>query len=156
MTSVDSRLLPHDHCSVTSLMKGHQQQSLSEYPTSSHCDRVIALDSQFGVRILRSKQISSHSPQRFHRSTGGSSLVRSKNAHFQLSIGSIQHIIHECTTDSRYFGFGYIRVSPVIGNRSCLRCSYGFPVSPLSPPLKLISNTRSLTIFSRPLRVVVP
>ena len=47
-------------------------QSLSEYPTSS-----AVIGSSFGILNVTTFCASSHFPQRFHRSTGGSSQVRS-------------------------------------------------------------------------------
>ena len=46
----------------------------------------LLLDSQLDVHILRSQQIWCYSPQRFQ--------IRSENAYFQLSISSVQHVIH--------------------------------------------------------------
>ena len=61
-----------------------------------HPSGVSVQYTQLDAGVFRSQQIPRHPTQRLHGSCCQSSQVRTKNAHSQLRVSSIQHIIHEC------------------------------------------------------------
>ena len=91
-----------------------------------HCGWISALDSQLDIRILRSQQISCHSPQRFQRSSGGSSQIRSKDAQLDPTRNTSvrQHMID---TDKCH------QLSPAIFARCVNTPGVGRAFAPVSP-----------------------